>query len=141
MRSYGQKGFAIIINYWNEFVTTTPVITPDKTAPLDVPVYLRRVLVPETAIRLIQDDRGGCSEREAIRILEESRAYGVAVFGGESGSLPGEPKETKLEKKQRRKEEREEDERREAIMSSQSSEAEAIRRSRDFMATLRLLAA
>lgn len=56
-------------------------LTVKHTNPLDIDTYLRRVMVPEAAVRLIQDDRPSIHPPQAEEILERSRAYGIAVFG------------------------------------------------------------
>ena len=55
----------------------TSILTDKNTQPLGVDAFLRRVLVPETGVMLIQEDN--CiSRKEAITVLKESRAFGLA---------------------------------------------------------------
>lgn len=91
-------------------------------------------MVPEVAVRLIQDDRGGCSSAEAMRILSESRAYGSAVFPSTGGT---DLEETKAEKRERQKEEREEEKQRQEILDKGGSRAEALQRGQDAIMFLR----
>jgi len=111
------------------------ILTQTQSDPFDVEFYLRRVLVPETAIRLIQADQN-CSTADANKILEESRDYGAAVFGDTQGS-ENLFKESEYEKGQRFKEEEEEASQREELLSSQGPEARALRIGQTFMAKLR----
>lgn len=64
------------------FLEDMPLLTIVRCAPLDVPAYLRRVLVPECAVELIRRDLGEFATREeAEKVCDESRDYGKAVFG------------------------------------------------------------
>lgn len=123
--SYGQRGFEEIIGILGAEMVDTHIISTRRTAPLDVDSYLRRVLVPEVAIRFIQDDRSGCSRSQAIEILAASRAYGLAVFPSNGGANM---RETKAERLEREKEEEEEEKRRAEILSSKCAGAEALKK-------------
>ena len=63
---------------------------PTRISPLTSNEFVLRVLVPEVALRLIMDDRnleGNDGMYQALTVLRESSAYGVAMFpedGGES---------------------------------------------------------
>ncbi|KAK4055865.1 hypothetical protein OIO90_003121 [Microbotryomycetes sp. JL221] len=80
---YGSRGREIIsqqlISMFCE--PTDPFITPSKIAPVDKDWYIRRVLIPETAILLIVQDQPDIKTHEDARALcEASRAYGRAMF-------------------------------------------------------------
>lgn len=115
-------------------LVSTGVLTTQHSAPLDVEVYLRRVLVPETAARLIQADQK-CSFSKALTILEESRDYGAAVFGDSETTTS--LQESQYERGQRYKEERAEASQREDLLSSQGPEATALRRGQAVIDRLR----
>jgi hypothetical protein len=51
----------------------------DTVAPLTPDDFVRRVLVPEVAVALIEEDLG-VSRTAAIRTLRDSAQYGVAIF-------------------------------------------------------------
>lgn len=51
----------------------------DMTKPQEPVEYLQQVLVPETAIRLISQDRGGISLDEAKKVMEDSIEFGMYV--------------------------------------------------------------
>lgn len=72
------------------------------SAPLSVPAYIRRVLIPEATLCLIAEDLN-LSREEAEIIKRESGAFGKAVFGGGD-----EEEEFRLGEKRRRKKELEE---------------------------------
>lgn len=56
------------------------ILTKFKTQPLEPMDYLQEVLVPETAILLISQDRGGDITRDkAIEIMEDSMQFGMYV--------------------------------------------------------------
>ncbi|EIW78974.1 hypothetical protein CONPUDRAFT_59209, partial [Coniophora puteana RWD-64-598 SS2] len=48
-------------------------------APLAPAEFIQRILVPETAVRLVMQDLGQPPD-EALRTLRESAQYGVAMF-------------------------------------------------------------
>ena len=51
----------------------------DMTKPQEPLEYLNQVLVPETAIMLISQDRGGISFEEARKTMEDSLEFGMYV--------------------------------------------------------------
>lgn len=51
----------------------------DMTKPQEPVEYLQQVLVPETAIRLISQDRGGIPLDEAKKVMEDSIEFGMYV--------------------------------------------------------------
>ena len=107
---------------------------------MTVDVYLRRVLVPETAVRLIQVDQR-CSTSKALKILAESRDYGAAVFGDMDTASSLHFKETQTERDMRAEEEEAAKSHRENLLSSQGYEAEALKMGEAIIAKLRKLSA
>jgi hypothetical protein len=77
--SYGLLGLEAMDAVLRDHFVATELISNRSTAPLGVDAYLRRVLVPETAVCLIMADRR-CDRPEAYRVLKASRAYGLAAF-------------------------------------------------------------
>lgn len=78
--SYGTRGYEIINHTLRKlFITDLPILTDLAAKPLDIAAYLRRVLIPECAIQLIGEDLS-CSRNEAMKVRDESRAYGKAMF-------------------------------------------------------------
>jgi hypothetical protein len=136
--SYGFKGFELIMAALKKTLVDVGIITAAKTQPLDVGTYLRRVLVPEAAVRLIQGDRKNCSTEEAMVILEESRAYGAAVFGQDASVAD---LETKREKRDREREQQEFRQEIQAILSSQEAGSKALQRGREAIVALHTLLA
>lgn len=61
------------------YITDSSLLTPLDAQPLDLKAYVRRVLVPECAVELIQSDLS-ISRDEALRVRGESCAYGKARF-------------------------------------------------------------
>jgi hypothetical protein len=57
----------------------TNILTMDMTKPQEPVEYLQQVLVPETAIRLISQDRGGIPLDEAKKVMEDSIEFGMYV--------------------------------------------------------------
>ena len=60
---------------------------PHQVAPFTPPAFIQRVLVPETAVRMIMEDLGQ-DYREAVKTLRDSARYGVAMFPDNNNS-PG----------------------------------------------------
>ncbi|KAF5353154.1 hypothetical protein D9758_008719 [Tetrapyrgos nigripes] len=98
---YGELGSVII--HHTLFEMFPPDLADDLSvdiAPLDLKTFIERVLAPEVSMRLIMEDKGltGYSGmREAVKILRESSAYGVAMFpedGGEWGDNSRKKKKT-----------------------------------------------
>ncbi|KAG8888127.1 hypothetical protein FRB98_008319 [Tulasnella sp. 332] len=75
---YGEKGFFVISSTLQE-IFPLDAIDPDLTYPLEPSDFLRRVLLPETAVLLIQEDQK-IEREEALLVLRESRAFGLATF-------------------------------------------------------------
>lgn len=80
--SYGALGFEAIYNQLQITMVQSNVLTDHVARPIDVEGYLRRVLVPEAAVHLIQEDQG-CDRNTAIEVLKESKPYGLAVHSVE----------------------------------------------------------
>lgn len=62
-----------------------PVMTKAPIQPLNVANFVRRVLVPEAASLLIQEDLQ-ISRDQALKVMKESREYGAAMFPESDGS-------------------------------------------------------
>ena len=63
---------------------------PARISPLTCNEFVLRILVPEVALRLIMEDRdlaGNDGIHQALIILRESSAYGVAMFPEDGGEL------------------------------------------------------
>ncbi|RIA93583.1 RTC4-like domain-containing protein [Glomus cerebriforme] len=76
---YGSKGASIIFSSLVSLFMNTNVLTMDMTKPQEPLEYLNQVLVPEAAIRLISQDRGGISLEEARKEMEDSVEFGMYV--------------------------------------------------------------
>lgn len=82
-RSYGPRGLEVMFTTIKGLFTEgMPLLTAQRTRPLDVDFYVRRVLIPECAVELIRHDYGFAqtTREQAEAIREDSRAYGKAVF-------------------------------------------------------------
>lgn len=97
--SYGALGFEAIYNQLQITMVQSSILTDHLARPMDVEGYLRRVLVPEAAICLIQEDQD-CDRKTAIDVMEESKPYGLAVH-----SVEDELDETVEEREEREEEE------------------------------------
>lgn len=81
--SYGEQGFAVITQVLYDLF---PDIPANKISPLEMSNYLSLVLVPETALLLIQHDLQNqrddshVSKSEALKVLHKSTKYGLAMF-------------------------------------------------------------
>ncbi len=76
---YGSKGASIIFSSLVSLFMDTNILTMDMTKPQEPLEYLNQVLVPETATRLISQDRGGISLEEAREVMEDSVEFGMYV--------------------------------------------------------------
>ena len=76
MRSYGGRGF-VEMSRW--LADAFGDLTGPQLGLVDQTAYLRTILLPELAVRLIMQDLG-CAEDEAVRTLEDSRRFGLAVW-------------------------------------------------------------
>ncbi|KAG8901871.1 hypothetical protein FRB99_005027 [Tulasnella sp. 403] len=75
---YGEQGY-LVISTALQNMFPPQAIDPSQTAPLQPADFLRRVLLPETAVLLIIEDHD-VSREEARTIMFESRSYGSAMF-------------------------------------------------------------
>ncbi|GAA6059977.1 hypothetical protein JCM10212_001326 [Sporobolomyces blumeae] len=83
---YGPRGFECILSTLKQFYTNdVPLLEPERISPLSPDFYVRRVLVPETALELIRKDRDLDDDDEgsaqAMQVLDDSRPFGKAVWG------------------------------------------------------------
>jgi len=99
---------------------------PNVIAPLTANEFVQRILVPEVALHLIMEDKGFGDEdmKEALTILRDSSAYGVAMFPEDGGEWGGNKKQEEngkigvgdrivMERAKKRRKELEEEEREE----------------------------
>jgi hypothetical protein len=99
---------------------------PNVIAPLTANEFVQRILVPEVALHLIMEDKGFGDEdmTEALTILRDSSAYGVAMFPEDGGEWDGNKKQEEngkigvgdrivMERAKKRRKELEEEEREE----------------------------
>jgi hypothetical protein len=135
--SYGQKGFDVIMDILNSKLVLGGIVSANRTAPLDIDTYLRRVMVPETAVRLIQRDMN-CSWAQALDVLQESRDYGAALFGDVENN-PSRLFETQVDRKERRRQQKEQASQRDSLINSQGEEAEALKLGEAIMENVRKL--
>ena len=77
--SYGEQG-SIIIHQTLYSLFSPDTIPLTSVEPLTPSQFLTRVLVPETAMLLIQEDMHLSTKEETLRVLDESKKYGVAMF-------------------------------------------------------------
>ncbi|RIB30559.1 restriction of telomere capping protein 4 [Gigaspora rosea] len=73
---YGQRGLNIISDVLSKFFLDTNLLTYDLVFPKKPVDYLQEVLVPETALRLISQDKGGLELKLARKIMEDSADFG-----------------------------------------------------------------
>ncbi|KIM44795.1 hypothetical protein M413DRAFT_362806 [Hebeloma cylindrosporum] len=133
---YGELGSVIIHQtLYNMFPPAS--MDPNSIAPLTANEFVQRILVPEVALHLIMEDKGFSDEdmQEALTILRESSAYGVAMFPEDGGEWDGNKKQEEngkigvgdrivMERAKKRRKELEEEEReekeRKAVKEQQS---------------------
>jgi len=65
---------------FKQIFVDTNILAERNSRPLGIDAFLRRVLVPEAAAALIQED-SGFSRSDALKTLKASRSYGLAVCG------------------------------------------------------------
>ncbi|KAF8629092.1 hypothetical protein AX15_003583 [Amanita polypyramis BW_CC] len=83
---YGELGYAIIHQTLLDLFPPTSC-NLDFTVPLTPEHFVQRVLVPEVAARLIQEDMdlyGDSGLSKALQVLRDSSKYGVAMFPDDS---------------------------------------------------------
>ncbi|KAH8832865.1 hypothetical protein DL96DRAFT_1583686 [Flagelloscypha sp. PMI_526] len=79
---YGEQGSLIIHRKLEEMFPTLS-IDPNIVAPLTPGNFIEHILLPETAARLIMEDRrlvGGDAMDKAVAVLRQSARYGVIMF-------------------------------------------------------------
>lgn len=77
--SYGEQDSIII--HQTLYLLFPPDDMPlTSVDPLTLDQFLTRVLVPETAVLLIQTDISLSTKAEALRVLDDSKKYGLAMF-------------------------------------------------------------
>ncbi|RIB04952.1 hypothetical protein C2G38_2220997 [Gigaspora rosea] len=84
---YGSKGSSVIFSTFVSLFIESKRLTLDMTKPQEPLEYLNQVLVPETAIRLIAQNQGGITLREARKIMEDSREFGMYVHDVEEEDI------------------------------------------------------
>ena len=73
---YGSKGLNIICDILSELFLFNNFLTYDLVCPKNPVEFLQEILTPETAIRLISQDRGNIVLEEARLIMEDSSNFG-----------------------------------------------------------------
>ncbi|CAG8543442.1 21983_t:CDS:2 [Cetraspora pellucida] len=84
---YGSKGSSVIFSTLVSLFIESKRLTLNMTKPQEPLEYLNQVLVPETAIRLIAEDRGGIALKEAREIMEDSIEFGMYVHDVEEEDI------------------------------------------------------
>lgn len=121
--SYGPQGFQILKEVLEEEFVQHNMISSSRIRPLNIDSYLRRVLVPEAATLLIQEDQQ-CDYDTAVRILKDSRAYGAAVFAQVNTEDVAESQE---ERNEREKDRASQNQRRKALLNEGGRQAKALK--------------
>ncbi|CAG8592082.1 5031_t:CDS:1 [Paraglomus occultum] len=80
MGYYGPKGAHVMFSTLLNMFITTNKITAELTSPQKPLEYIHEVLVPETCIMLIQEDKGGISYDAAQTMMNESNDFGLHMF-------------------------------------------------------------
>ncbi|GAA94792.1 hypothetical protein E5Q_01446 [Mixia osmundae IAM 14324] len=75
---YGTRGYEGIYKAIQLNFTMKGRLRREQVEPIDPTTFMRRVLIPEVGMALIREDLA-CSREESLRILEESRDYGMAI--------------------------------------------------------------
>ncbi|HJT84442.1 MAG TPA: hypothetical protein VJ697_08165 [Nitrososphaeraceae archaeon] len=68
-------------------ISNNLIIDPAQTLPLTCSEFIQYVLIPETAIMLILEDREGITYEQAKKINEESTEFGNFVHDVELNDL------------------------------------------------------
>ncbi|KAI8884109.1 hypothetical protein K501DRAFT_248475 [Backusella circina FSU 941] len=80
---YGPRGSAVLVETLGKLFMETNILKREHTKPLQPVEYLQQVLVPESAVRLIQEDlkkKKLPSSREiAVNTMKESIEFGTVV--------------------------------------------------------------
>ncbi|GAA5995860.1 hypothetical protein JCM5350_007962, partial [Sporobolomyces pararoseus] len=129
---YGPRGFECIHSTLRQlFTVDNPILTDSNISPFSPDFYLRRILVPETALELIRLDldldRDQTGLEEAAEVLEDSRAFGKAAHAIVEDV---EKERAKAREEEQRREEEAERERKEIerIEREEQEEAERLER-------------
>ncbi|GAA5948813.1 hypothetical protein JCM3765_003910 [Sporobolomyces pararoseus] len=129
---YGPRGFECIHSTLRQlFMVVNPILIDANISPFSPDFYLRRILVPETALELIRHDLGSDRDEagleEASKVLEDSRAFGKAAHAIVEDV---EKERAKAREEEKRREEAVERERKEAerIEREEQEEAERLER-------------
>lgn len=78
---YGVKGTDVIMQALFALFLETSIVNIGNVKPLTPIEFIQQILVPETGIRLIQQDRDGKIDlKEAKQIMKESEEYGSIVY-------------------------------------------------------------
>lgn len=80
---YGPRGAIIIAETLRRLFIDTKKLTISLSSPQAPMHYLQEVLVPEAAVRLIQEDYNGISAEDARKIMFESLKFGEYVHNDE----------------------------------------------------------
>jgi RTC4-like domain len=137
--SYGEQGSVIIHQtLFNMFPPAS--FDPARISPLTSNEFVLRILVPEVALRLIMEDRdqeGNDEMHQALVVLRESSAYGVAMFpeDGVEGStgqkrrddVMGVGDKIVMERARKRRKELEEEEQEEREAATRIAEMEQVK--------------
>ncbi|KAM0786508.1 hypothetical protein ACM66B_001966 [Microbotryomycetes sp. NB124-2] len=84
---YGPRGIEVMSDRLKRMCYEAQgLVTSERIAPLDKDWYMRRVLVPETAVLLILQDYDLDDPEQGRKMCEESRAYGRAMFPSATAS-------------------------------------------------------
>lgn len=78
MDSYGERG-SVIIQQLLYSMFPPETLSDDVFRPLNSAEFIQRVLLPETGLQLIKEDRS-CSEDEALMTMRASADYGMGMF-------------------------------------------------------------
>ncbi|CAG8641042.1 11244_t:CDS:2 [Acaulospora morrowiae] len=73
------QGSSVIFSTLISLFVDSKILTTEMTRPQEPLEYLDQVLVPEVAIRLIVQDRGGITFEEARSVMEESMEFGMYI--------------------------------------------------------------
>ncbi|CAG8495488.1 2431_t:CDS:2, partial [Scutellospora calospora] len=85
---YSSRGLDIISSVLSDLFLYTNVLTSDLAYPKSQIDYLLEVLVPETALRLISQDRGNIELEDARKIMEDSSSFEVKNIAYSYSDLP-----------------------------------------------------
>ncbi|RIA86028.1 RTC4-like domain-containing protein [Glomus cerebriforme] len=78
---YGPKGEMIIAKTLSRLFLETNILTSENSKPQTPVEFLHEVLIPETIVRLISQDKKNLSLKEARKIMRESSDYGLYKYG------------------------------------------------------------